>query len=95
MSDINITQEDGETGGRYVTEVEGHEAELTYRRRPNGVLIATHTGVPKDIGGRGIAGHLTRRFLDDAKVAGVQIVPSCPYVDVWIKRHPEYEGLRA
>lgn len=79
---------------RYVTLVDGHEAELTFRDS-DGRRIATHTGVPKAIGGRGIAGALTRRFLDDARTDRVKVVPACPYVDVWIKRHPAYEDLRA
>ena len=32
MSEFEIKREDGETGGRYVTLVNGHEAEMTYSK---------------------------------------------------------------
>lgn len=79
---------------RYVVTVDAIEAELRFRD-DGGRRIATHTGVPKPIGGRGIAGALTRRFLDDARADGVLVVPACRYVDVWMARHSGYEDLRA
>lgn len=80
--------------GRYWTRVDGVEAEITFRQVGD-VIDAYHTGVPRAIGGRGIAGALTRALLDDVRAEGLKLRPTCPYVDVWIKRHPEYEDLRA
>lgn len=32
MSDIIVTREDGPTGGRYLTTIDGHTAEMTYSK---------------------------------------------------------------
>ena len=49
--------------------------------------------VPEAVGGRGIAGHLTRHALDWARSEGFNVRPVCPYVKRWIERHPDYADL--
>ena len=78
--------------GRFSTRLEGHEAELVYRRDP-GRLLIDHTGVPEAIGGRGVAGELVRAALDYARVEGLRVVPRCSYSAEYIRRHPEYADL--
>lgn len=90
MTHLTITRE----ASRFVTHVDGHEAVIDFRKDGN-VLDAWHTGVPDPIGGRGIAAALTLHMAQDARARGERIRPSCRYVDVWLKRHPEYEDLRA
>lgn len=77
---------------RFATEVDGHEAELVYRRQ-NGSLVIDHTGVPEAIGGRGIAGQLVKAALDYARAEGLRVVPACSYAAAYIQRHPEYADL--
>ncbi|MCM2275341.1 MAG: N-acetyltransferase, partial [Candidatus Didemnitutus sp.] len=60
-----------------------------------GRQIFTHTLVPPQLRGRGLAEALVRRALDDARAAGRKVVPACSYVDVFIQRHPDYQALRA
>jgi uncharacterized protein len=31
--------------------------------------------------------------LDDIRSRGLQVVPLCPFVAAYIRRHPEYEDL--
>ena len=45
--------------------------------------------------GRGIAGAITRHALDYSREQGWKVIPNCPYVAAWIKRHPEYQNLVA
>ena len=79
---------------RFTTEVDGHAARLDYV--PGGSAIAiTHTIVPDAIGGRGIAGELMRAAALHARNEGLRIDPQCSYADAWLRRHPEFEGLRA
>ena len=79
---------------RFATTVDGHEAELDYRR-DSGVLVITHTGVPAAIGGRGIAGALMEAAVAFAREAGLRIHPACSYAAAWMDRHREHDGLRA
>jgi predicted GNAT family acetyltransferase len=79
---------------RFATVVDGIEAHLDYLLR-DGVMIIAHTGVPPEIGGRGIAGALVQAAFDHAREAGLKVDPRCSYSDAWIQRHPDYQDLRA
>ena len=80
-----ITRNDA--AGRFETTVEGHRAELTFRR--NGKrLVLEHTGVPEAIGGHGIAADLAEAAFRYAAAEGLTVVPQCPYVRAWLAKHP-------
>ena len=79
---------------RFAIRVDGFEGHLDYVP-DEGAMRITHTIVPPMIGGRGIAGLLVRAALDHARAAGLKVVPRCSYADAWMRRHPEYEVLRA
>lgn len=79
---------------RFVTQAEGHAARVDYIE-DEGRLTITHTIVPSEIGGRGIAGELVRAALEYARDAGLKVDPQCSYADVWMRRHPEFDALRA
>ena len=74
MSDIQITREESETKGRFVTVIDGHEAELTYSKTSPTMIIADHTGVPDALGGRGVGTALVTRCLDAMKAEGINKV---------------------
>lgn len=77
---------------RFITEVDGNEAELVYRMR-GGSLVIEHTGVPEAIGGRGIAAALVKATLEHARAEGLKVAAPCSYAALYIRRHPEYESL--
>ena len=58
-------------------------------------MVITHTVVPPAIGGRGIAGDLVRSAVEHAKTAGLKVDPRCSYADGWMRKHSEYDALRA
>jgi predicted GNAT family acetyltransferase len=59
--------------------------------RPQGnARVFTHTEVPPQDEGQGIAARLVRAALDDTKAKGLRIVPACSYVVAFMRRHPEY-----
>lgn len=67
---------------------------LTYLRR-DGAMEILHTEVPDAAEGQGFAAALARAALDYARSAGARVIPSCPYVASYIRRHPGYEDLVA
>jgi len=79
---------------RFETTVEGHDCEIDYSLA-NGVMTLTHTGVPSAVGGRGIAAEMTRFALETARTNGWKVVPACSYAAAFMRRHPEFDGLRA
>lgn len=95
MEDFNIRKEEGETGGRYVTVVDGHEAEMTYSRAGTSRIIIDHTDVPKELGGRGVGVALVRRAVEDARATGIKIIPLCPFAKAQIEKHKEWQDILA
>jgi uncharacterized protein len=73
---------------RFVLVEDGVEAELVYRARPDR-LILVHTGVPDEVGGRGLAGDLVRAAVERAAAEGLTVVPWCPYTRAWLRDHPD------
>jgi predicted GNAT family acetyltransferase len=47
----------------------------------------THTEVDDAYGGRGLASVLVQFALDDVRASGLRVVPHCPYVASWLRRH--------
>ena len=97
MEGTVITRHDQGARGEYHAAVPGSEAigRLTYQRRGDNVLVADHTLVPTEIGGRGVAAKLVDALIADARKEGNKIVPQCSYVEAQFRRHPEWADLRA
>ncbi len=58
-----------------------------YREPDAGHRDFVHTVVDEAYGGRGLAGRLVSFALDDVRASGLRIVPHCPYVAGWIRKH--------
>ena len=54
-------------------------------------MIFTHTEVPREFEGQGIANRMVKFALDYAVNAGHKIQPLCPIVKLYVDRHPEYQ----
>ena len=101
MTSTTITHHVVGQGGKYVAHLQGEEAQGTLEWEPgqeNGgkeVRIATHTIVPKEIGGRGVAAELVDKFVADARDQGFLIDPRCSYVEAKFDENPGWSDLRA
>jgi uncharacterized protein len=65
---------------------------VTYRLRP-GQIVFLHTEVLPAFEGRGIGSRLAAGVLDDARARGLSVVPRCPFIAAYIRRHPDYASL--
>jgi hypothetical protein len=83
---------DNETASRYEIHVGDQVAFAEYRKRGD-VMVFTHTEVPHELEGHGIAGQLATRALDDARARHMKVVPRCPFFLSFIAKHPEYSDL--
>ncbi|MEO7917306.1 MAG: GNAT family N-acetyltransferase [Dokdonella sp.] len=83
-----------ESANRFVIDVDGSTCVLDYRL-DRGVMTITHTGVPPELGGRGLAGQLTEAAFSTARSKGWRVVPACSYAARWIEKHPEFKDLLA
>ena len=53
--------------------------------------IFFHTEVDDAHAGQGLAARLAGFALDDAVRAGLTVVPVCPYIKAYLRRHPQYQ----
>jgi predicted GNAT family acetyltransferase len=79
---------------RFEVVIDGHACVADYRRKED-VVTVTHTGVPRELQGRGIAAELVRQVLEWAETNGLKVIPACSYVQVYMRRHPSTLGLLA
>src|SRR4029077_1691275 len=71
----------------------GHAGELIYRDRGGNVVAFLHTEVDPTLERRGLGTALVTGALDDARQRGLHVVPLCPFVAAFVRRHPEYADL--
>jgi predicted GNAT family acetyltransferase len=81
-----------EEAQRFEATVNGLRALATYRRFPDKIILE-HTKVPPPLEGNGLAAKLIRTALDFARANRLRVVPLCPYVAAYIRRHPEVRDL--
>ncbi|MEJ7745905.1 MAG: GNAT family N-acetyltransferase [Luteimonas sp.] len=79
-------------GRKFTTSVDGHEGHVDYES-DDGRIVITHTVVPAEIGGRGIAAELVKAALDFARDEGLKVEPRCSYAEGYLQKHPEYASL--
>lgn len=79
-------------GQRFELRVGGHLAVAEYRI-DGADLVLTHTFVPPELRGRGLAEQVVRAALEFAREKKYRVVPQCSYVGVFLRRHPEFADL--
>ena len=90
---LDITDNQGER--RYEARMDDELVGWVEYGRVEGRIVALHTEVPPEFGGRGIASALVRRVLADARAAGAKVTPRCPFFQAHFERHPEDADLLA
>ncbi len=67
-------------------------AVLQYRFHDDMIWLM-HTEVPKNLEGKGIASALAHFGLEWAKENHKKVKVICPFVAIYLKRHPEYNPI--
>jgi len=78
---------------RYVIQSGGEQIGLMEYQRDGDTLALLHAETDPAHSGQGIAGQLTREVLDEARARGLSVIPLCPYVAAWMRKHPDYADL--
>ena len=89
-SEIDVVHD---TGAQQFRVGEGGGAAVLQYRLTGTRITFLHTLVPEAFRGQGIAQKLAHAGLEHAKAAGLRVVPICPFVQSYLKRHPEYRPL--
>ncbi|MEU8618925.1 GNAT family N-acetyltransferase [Streptomyces sp. NPDC048623] len=78
---------------RYEILVGEQRAGLTAYRDRDEQRVFFHTEVDEAYAGQGLASLLVEQALTDVRAAGKRIVPVCPYVAKFLKKHDEFADI--
>ncbi|AGC75617.1 hypothetical protein LX97_00309 [Nonlabens dokdonensis] len=92
MDAIQYALKENESQKKYYFEIEEHVAFIEYIKAQGNIYL-THTEVPKELEGRGIASNLVLKVLEEIDQNEWRLIPLCPFVATYIKRHPEWKKL--
>lgn len=91
MTDYKLIDNEGDQ--QYEFHVDGEVPKIEYIRSRSGEVILTHTEVPVVLEGQGIGTRLVESVLTDIEEKGMRVVPMCPFVSLYIRRHPEWKRI--
>lgn len=94
MSGSTTTVRDDPARQRFELET-GRESAFIDYRRDGRVVIMTHAEVPPALRGRGVGAELVRGALALVRERGEKVVPLCPFIEHYMRRHPESHDLLA
>jgi predicted GNAT family acetyltransferase len=93
MSAAEITVADNADRERYEIRVDGRLAGFVkYRLQPDSIELV-HTEINDEFEGRGLGSQLIAFALEDARERGLAVLPFCPFVNDYVKRHRQYAEL--
>ncbi|MGV4981147.1 GNAT family N-acetyltransferase [Streptomyces sp. NRAIS4] len=78
---------------RYEILVDGTRAGLTAYLDHGAQRVFYHTEVDDAFAGQGLASRLVQEALTDVRASGKRIVPVCPYVAKFLKKHEEFADI--
>ena len=79
---------------RFEVSLEGKLALIDYIRAEDKMYL-THTEVPSEMEGKGIASSMVKQVFQQIRDENLKLVPLCPFVASYLKRHPEWKDILA
>lgn len=83
---------DNKENNRYEFQIDGKIAEIDYIKS-DGEIYFVHTEVPASLGGKGVGSQLVEKALEDVDRQELRLVPLCPFIAGYIKKHPEWKRI--
>ena len=89
-ADIELVK--NETDQRFEMVVDADTAIITYKQTHDKIYLL-HTEVPPELEGKGVATAIIEKTLNYIEKDHLKLIPLCPFVVAYIKRHPEWKSL--
>ena len=89
----NVIVENNPQASRFEATLDGQLVAVAQYERTGNQIIFTHTIVAEAAEGYGVGGKLVKFALDQARAEALVVVPQCPFVQSYLRRHPEYGDL--
>ena len=77
---------------QFELEVGGEKAIILYKMKGNKIILKD-TQVPASMKGQGIGSKLASQTFDLIEKMGLKIIPTCEFIQAWLKRHPERQSM--
>jgi uncharacterized protein len=84
---------DNEAQHRYEISRNGEVLGIAVYLRRGDTVVMVHTEVEPGHDGEGLGSTLAQGALDDVRRRDLHVVPICPFIAGYIRRHPEYQDL--
>jgi predicted GNAT family acetyltransferase len=84
---------DNKDSSRFEIVVDGKVAGFTRYRPKDGQVEFFHTEIDSAYEGQGLGGKLAEGALTAMRERGETIMPTCPFIAGYIRKHPEFEDL--
>lgn len=90
FKNILLTKNDAKK--RFEMEIDGHYAFINFNEIGNQIILV-HTEVEPELAGTGAAAAVVEKTLTWIENEKKRLLPFCPYVFAYIKRHPEWKRI--
>lgn len=77
---------------QFELEVEGYTSFIEYKEAGEQIVL-THTEVPVELEGKGVGTAIVEKTLEYIEEHKQRLVPLCPFVIAYLKRHPDWNRL--
>ncbi len=88
----NIPLYKNENNHRFEIEIEGHFSFVNYKESQSTISLI-HTEAAPELVGTGAAAAVVEKTLHYIQETGKKLLPYCPYVFAYIKKHPEWKSI--
>jgi predicted GNAT family acetyltransferase len=90
-----ITYDHDEERQTFDAIIGNQRATLEYRSNKEGKIFLSHTEVPPNLQGQGIGSALVKHVFDYIRENNMRIIPVCPFVKAYLRKHPDEQKLIA
>ncbi|GGW54429.1 hypothetical protein DFQ11_101325 [Winogradskyella epiphytica] len=89
---IDIPLVKNEEKKRFEIEIDGHFAFINYGEFGDQIALV-HTETDPELAGKGAASAVVEKTLNYLDDHNIVLLPFCPYVFAYIKKHPEWKRI--
>ncbi|QJW90088.1 N-acetyltransferase [Spirosoma taeanense] len=78
---------------RFELKTDGKLSIVAYQKVDDETLALTHTEVDPSLEGHGVGSKLVQSVLEYVERNNLKIIPLCPFVTTYLKRHPDWNRV--
>lgn len=78
---------------RFELETDGKLGIVEYQPIDNETIALTHTEIDPSQEGKGVGSKLVEEVLQFVEEQNLKVVPLCPFVSAYLKRHPDWNRV--